>query len=560
MPTPEILRWMPLVQELAPADLTNDPVFLGIALGTITAESGGDPNVVGDQGHSIGLMQLHDQGLGSGLSVQQRRDPRTNLGRGVAQLAQAYRAARAQGLQGDRLVGETYRAAINPGAVFGGPQITAVVGYTRDLVTATGGGKTGKGTRGLAAPLREGDEMAPENTEGLPPGFTPDPGAPASVVGDRTGQAAHDNLTNMRASADRLEKEIARQTAIANQTEADGTPTAAAFTARARLGDLEVEYGRTLRAIQDAEAKTRSPEDIALKRAQIAEINARTAALTSARRKPDLTPQEAARIDSEIKRNEAQIKEIETRTAGLKAAPKPSIISGAGTGERYIPIQQPDGTIAWVENKNYREPAAPKTAEPTGVAALFQSQHDAIERIRVLLASGQMTPAEADQYITSIKSYTTAALAGTTPYQQERNKVTDEQARRELGRSILNQRVASGSSLAQGLISAASSAASGTLAPRDGRRLRFDPFGSAERYVDRMGGGPEVGALGKELLTGATGARTAAAPAGVAPAAGHPDFPTTPEAVRARYPNLFGAAPAVTDETMTNLATARRAA
>lgn len=38
-------------------------------------ESGGDTDAVGDSGHSIGLFQLHDHGLGAGLSVQQRQNP-----------------------------------------------------------------------------------------------------------------------------------------------------------------------------------------------------------------------------------------------------------------------------------------------------------------------------------------------------------------------------------------------------------------------------------------------------------------------------------------------------
>jgi cell wall-associated NlpC family hydrolase len=39
------------------------------------AESGWDPQRRGDAGHSVGLFQLHDQGLGAGLSAAQREDP-----------------------------------------------------------------------------------------------------------------------------------------------------------------------------------------------------------------------------------------------------------------------------------------------------------------------------------------------------------------------------------------------------------------------------------------------------------------------------------------------------
>lgn len=45
----------------------------------VSKESGWRYDAVGDNGHSIGLTQLHDQGMGSGLTVEQREDPEINL-------------------------------------------------------------------------------------------------------------------------------------------------------------------------------------------------------------------------------------------------------------------------------------------------------------------------------------------------------------------------------------------------------------------------------------------------------------------------------------------------
>jgi len=53
----------------------------GVALAAVAnawAESGLNPNAVGDSGASIGLFQLHEAGVGSGMSAEARRDPRTN--------------------------------------------------------------------------------------------------------------------------------------------------------------------------------------------------------------------------------------------------------------------------------------------------------------------------------------------------------------------------------------------------------------------------------------------------------------------------------------------------
>lgn len=52
------------------------PVQVAIAIAQ--QESGLDPNAVGDNGHSIGLFQLYDQGEGAGMTDAQRRDPLTN--------------------------------------------------------------------------------------------------------------------------------------------------------------------------------------------------------------------------------------------------------------------------------------------------------------------------------------------------------------------------------------------------------------------------------------------------------------------------------------------------
>ncbi|MCS6801740.1 MAG: transglycosylase SLT domain-containing protein [Chloroflexota bacterium] len=53
-------------------------------------ESGFRPDAVGDDGHSVGLLQLHDEGLGFGMSVEERKNPERNLEVGI----RAHRAYR----------------------------------------------------------------------------------------------------------------------------------------------------------------------------------------------------------------------------------------------------------------------------------------------------------------------------------------------------------------------------------------------------------------------------------------------------------------------------------
>lgn len=49
----------------------------------IQHESGWDPNAVGDNGHSVGLEQLHDLGMGRGMG-DSRYDPETNVRKALA--------------------------------------------------------------------------------------------------------------------------------------------------------------------------------------------------------------------------------------------------------------------------------------------------------------------------------------------------------------------------------------------------------------------------------------------------------------------------------------------
>lgn len=57
----------------------NTPVERELLAALVEAESGWNPNIIGDNGHSVGLGQLHDQGAGSGMSVEDRKNPDINL-------------------------------------------------------------------------------------------------------------------------------------------------------------------------------------------------------------------------------------------------------------------------------------------------------------------------------------------------------------------------------------------------------------------------------------------------------------------------------------------------
>jgi soluble lytic murein transglycosylase-like protein len=82
------------------------------------AESEGNPNAIGDRGKSIGLFQLHEQGLGYGMSKEERLDPAWNAKIAIPVIAEQYREGLERGFSGEPLIRYTYEA-INPGGGWG---------------------------------------------------------------------------------------------------------------------------------------------------------------------------------------------------------------------------------------------------------------------------------------------------------------------------------------------------------------------------------------------------------------------------------------------------------
>src|SRR3954452_18986446 len=82
------------------------------------AESEGDPacqgDWEGDHPHSIGLWQLHDQGLGAGLSIAERADPDRACSVMLAEYARWYDYWADQGLVGEDLAARAYLWAERP--------------------------------------------------------------------------------------------------------------------------------------------------------------------------------------------------------------------------------------------------------------------------------------------------------------------------------------------------------------------------------------------------------------------------------------------------------------
>jgi hypothetical protein len=81
-----------------------DRIIVAAAL----AESGGNTEAVGDNGHSIGLWQMHDQGLGAGMSRDERHDPDSACQRMLPEFQRVHEESIGMGLSGRSLAARTY--------------------------------------------------------------------------------------------------------------------------------------------------------------------------------------------------------------------------------------------------------------------------------------------------------------------------------------------------------------------------------------------------------------------------------------------------------------------
>ena len=105
------------------------PLFLKAVM---LSESGGNPNAIGDSGHSVGLFQLHDQGYGHGMG-DARFDPLTNADRAAQGLAEAWHAGERAGYTGEYAVRAAYDYSFNPGGGFAYQGDSVVAHYNQLL-------------------------------------------------------------------------------------------------------------------------------------------------------------------------------------------------------------------------------------------------------------------------------------------------------------------------------------------------------------------------------------------------------------------------------------------
>jgi len=136
-----------------------------------------------------------------------------------------------------------------------------------------------------------------------------------------------------------------------------------------------------------------------------------------------------------------------------------------------------------------------------------------IDTVQSQIASGQLSLDQGSEMMALARANLRAAMQGATPYQLAEQQRMREQQRQNLAQDMLNQQMASGTSMASSLLSAATQGY-GRIYSSTNPPLDFDPMAMARNFIYEMGGGsPQQTALASGILRGAfEGGQPAAAP------------------------------------------------
>lgn len=309
-----------------------------------------------------------------------------------------------------------------------------------------------------------------------------------------------------------LETRVAELEAAAKELDTDGDPTEAAFLARK---ELPGQYKLLLDAMKAGKvsnpALVQGPDDNkyvwdpnaaqpdVLNANQ--QLDARMAGLpegmiqspqtakgrfTPAPGMPQVDPADAAMAR-------------QLKAAQLAAAQR----SASGAPTAYRPGEY-EGVLLKNRGEGLRNQKAERDLMSKSVLAQQQAD-EAITRLQEQYANGQLSLQDRDKQMSLIRSNYEAAMKGTTPWDMETWQKEQEQSRIEkqqtLARNLMSDRLQTGSSLAQGLMTGLG----GIYSKVYGRTKPplIDPFQLARDFTNSMGSDPQMTELARSVLMGA---------------------------------------------------------
>lgn len=455
----------------------------------IRQESGFDPTAVSRAG-AIGLTQLMPA-TAQDLGVDPR-DPEQNLRGGARFLRQML----------DRYGGD-YRIALaaynaGPGNVdrYGGVPPFEETQLYLERVLPRGTTKT------LARVVaQEGTEMESDTTAARP--LRRNDAAVAElrtemqrIRGDM--RKAEQRVESLTAQADETEDMEVRGEIVTTPTERARSAQKQLVGAQSALTSLNQRHQSVVSQIAQlsrdtATATTREPSKEDIEARRLAIEKARFDLERAKRADAEATSPEARRL-AQLGVEKAEL-EVSRARAQLDLTLNPR-------APQRAPVDPQDAELKRLQIAKAQRDLAPMPQQ------LLSDAWNTVGEIERMLKAGQFGDASspdvlrrADAYRDATMRNLDAQLKGTTVAAEDAARRAEERARQAAGEAILSRRMQTGTSMAQALLGAAM----GVRMPKGQSSLGFDPAAAAWLLTEQMGGGPEVSALGREMLLGARG-------------------------------------------------------
>lgn len=276
--------------------------------------------------------------------------------------------------------------------------------------------------------------------------------------------------------------------------------------ASAKAGAADVQRGRELRragefawgpdgvpyGIYDDDGKLRLLTD---KEQQRAISMIRAGAITRTREAPG-TAEYPGQTPQPVTLEEKATLPEGLGVAGFGSSGSGSGGGGGGSGRTRFPEE---AALDALQVEEAQLDIQKKRRDLLGPATVALQNHlSLIDSVEKMVASGQLKPEQANQYVASSEQNYQAALLGTTVAAEQERVREDKRARQKLGSDLLQQRLASGSNLAAALTSSAFG--SDVMMPKGQKSLGYSPLAVAMETTNAMGGGPEVSDFARRLL------------------------------------------------------------
>lgn len=146
--------------------------------------------------------------------------------------------------------------------------------------------------------------------------------------------------------------------------------------------------------------------------------------------------------------------------------------------------------------------------DPGKMQSAFEDASKTIDYIEAQIAANKMKPTDGYKLMAQVKQSIQDMMTGSTAAGRAKSAADYRQNNAQLGGSMLNQRVSSGTSMANNLAQGAQEAY-GRMLPYTGKgedpALQFNPWRMAEKFVTRLGGGQQTYDAAARMVQGAQG-------------------------------------------------------